>query len=48
MKLTKYRRWKEQIIKVNKGHHLSKPVIIGNIDRPLNELLESYTNLSVS
>ncbi len=43
MKLTKYRTWEGQIIKVNKGDNLSKPVIIGNIYRPPNDLLDSYT-----
>ncbi len=43
MKLTKYRTCERQIIKVNKGHNLIKPVIIGNICRPPNDLLESYT-----
>ncbi len=43
MKLTKYRTWEGQIIKVNKGDNLSKPVIIGNIYRPPTDLLDSYT-----
>ncbi len=43
MKLTKYRPWEKQIIKVNKDDNLSKPVIIGNIYRPSNDLLDSYT-----
>ncbi len=43
MKLTKYRTWEGQIIEVNKGGNLSKPVIIGNIYRPPNDLLDSYT-----
>ncbi len=34
MKLTKYRTWEGQIIKVNRDDNLSKPVIIGNICRP--------------
>ncbi len=39
MKLTKCRTWEGQIIKVNKGDNLSKPVIIGNIYRPLNDVI---------
>ncbi len=43
MKLTKYRTWEGQIIKVNNDYHLSKPVIIGHIYRPSNNLLDNYT-----
>ncbi len=35
--------YKGQIIKVNKGDNISKPVIIGNIYIPPNNLLVSYT-----
>ncbi len=43
MEVTKYRTWEGQIIKVNKGDNLSKPVMIGNIYRPPDDLLDSYT-----
>ncbi len=41
-KLNKYKTWEGQIIQVKKGDILTKPIIIGNICRPPNELVDFY------
>jgi hypothetical protein len=43
MKLINYSKWEGQVIQINKGDCLKKPIIIGNIYRPPNELVDSYT-----
>ena len=42
LKLNKYKTWEGQIIQVKKGENLTKPIIIGNIYRPPNQLIDSY------
>ncbi len=41
-KLNKYKTWEGQINQVKKGDNVAKPIIIGNIYRPPNELVDSY------
>ncbi len=41
-RLTNYNTCEGQIIHVKKGKHLKKPINIGNIYRPPNDLLETY------
>ncbi len=43
MKLNNYRTWEERVIQVNKGDCLRRNIIIGNIYRHPNELVDSYT-----
>ena len=39
----KYDTWEGQVITIKKGNYLTKPLILGNIYRPPNDLLENYT-----
>ncbi len=41
-KVNKYKTCEGQIIQVKKGDNLTKPIIIGNINRPPNELVDFY------
>jgi len=43
LKLNKYESWEGQFINVKKGVNLNKPIIIGNIYRPPNDINECYT-----
>ncbi len=47
-KLNKYKTWEGQIIQLKKGDNLRKPIIIGNIYRPPNELVDFIMNLLVN
>ncbi len=42
MKLNSCNTWEGQVIQVKEGEPLAKPVIIGNIYRPLRDLIEKY------
>jgi hypothetical protein len=42
LRLTQYATWEGQVIQVEKGEILNKPIIIGNIYRPPKENLEQY------
>ncbi len=41
-KFNKYKIWEGQVIQVKKGEYLTKPIIIGNIYRPPNELTDFH------
>ncbi len=41
-KLNSYQSWEGLLVKINKGNHLSKPVIVGNIYRPPRETVDKY------
>ncbi len=43
IKLNNYRTWEEWVIQVNKGDCLRRNIMIGNIYRPPNELVDGYT-----
>ncbi len=42
LKINKYKNWEGQIIQVKKGENLTKPIILGTIYRPPNQLIDSY------
>ncbi len=46
-KLNKYKSCEGQIIQVKKGENLTTSIIIGNIYRPPNELMDPIMNVLV-